>query len=330
LTSTEGLAGGRSKARRISLAVIQGAVSIGLIWAILATVDRAAMLSVVQTLSVGAFLVAVVGVLLIAVLQAIRWQWILAVLGGRIGSRRSVGAVFLGLFFNQALPSTVGGDVARMWVARDAGPRVSTAIHSVFVDRVVGLVVLALIASLWWPFLVARIGWQASTASSGVISVGGLVVTILFLSLLALPSRARSLPLLRQVTDLAAALWVTVRPGRRLLAIFALAAAGHFGILGLVIFLGHELEITLAWQDYFLVIPAILIVSVAPLSIGGWGVREGAMVVGLGLLGVPSESALGLSLVFGAVSLVAGLLGGGFWFVLRSDSPADRGSANGE
>lgn len=50
-----------------------------------------------------------------------------------------------------------------------------------------------------------------------------------------------------------------------------------------------------------------------PISIAGWGVREGAMVVGLGLVGVSSSTALSVSLLFGGVLVVVGLLGGLIW-----------------
>ena len=60
----------------------------------------------------------------------------------------------IGTFFNQTLPSSIGGDAVRLWlVARDgAGWRAAT--YSIFVDRAIGLIALAIIivASLPWSY----------------------------------------------------------------------------------------------------------------------------------------------------------------------------------
>src|SRR5207245_1602017 len=61
--------------------------------------------------------------------------------------------------------------------------------------------------------------------------------------------------------------------------------------------------------------PPVVLLTAVPISISGWGVREGAMVACLGLAGVPSEEALSVSLLLGAVSVIVGLAGGVIWLV---------------
>jgi len=63
------------------------------------------------------------------------------------------------------------------------------------------------------------------------------------------------------------------------------------------------------------------LVSMIPISFGGWGVREGAMVVFFGLVGVPAADALAMSILFGLAALVAGLPGGVLWVVQRRAQP---------
>ena len=57
--------------------------------------------------------------------------------------------------------------------------------------------------------------------------------------------------------------------------------------------------------------------DVIPISIAGWGVREGVMVVLLGLIGISSESALALSILYGIILTIVGLMGGIFWLFER-------------
>jgi len=63
------------------------------------------------------------------------------------------------------------------------------------------------------------------------------------------------------------------------------------------------------------VVPLVLLVTALPISIAGWGVREGSMVVGLGLLGVPESDAALVSVVIGLIGVGLGALGGLTWLV---------------
>ena len=65
--------------------------------------------------------------------------------------------------------------------------------------------------------------------------------------------------------------------------------------------------------DAGILIPPVVLLTAVPISISGWGVREGAMVACLGLANVPSEEALSVSLLLGAISVIIGLVGGAIW-----------------
>ena len=68
---------------------------------------------------------------------------------------------------------------------------------------------------------------------------------------------------------------------------------------------GLSLALPLRFIDYLVFIPAVTLVTLVPVSLGGWGVREGALVALFGLVGVPNHSALAFSVLFG----LAGMLG---------------------
>ena len=83
-----------------------------------------------------------------------------------------------------------------------------------------------------------------------------------------------------------------------------LGATFAAAIIGLAI----GLNLALGWD--FLIMPSVMIVALLPLLIGGWGMREGTMVVGLPTVGVESADALLISTLFGLLSTAIGLSGG--------------------
>jgi hypothetical protein len=65
--------------------------------------------------------------------------------------------------------------------------------------------------------------------------------------------------------------------------------------------------------DCVLLLPLVTLTTVLPFSIGGWGVREGAMIVALGFVGVSATTAFSLSVVYGLVILASGIPGAFVW-----------------
>lgn len=87
---------------------------------------------------------------------------------------------------------------------------------------------------------------------------------------------------------------------------------GAFAVL--VVAMAFSQTVSLA--GFLFVFPAIALVSALPISLGGWGVRESAMVVGLGVLHVFPEQAFSISLVYGLLGTVATILFGSFAYLL--------------
>jgi len=87
-----------------------------------------------------------------------------------------------------------------------------------------------------------------------------------------------------------------------------------FSVMIMSIGLGLDIE----WGGFLLMVPLVGLMMVVPISIAGWGVREGIMVVGFGYLGVASEASLALSILYGLSILVVALPGGIIWMFKRS------------
>jgi uncharacterized protein (TIRG00374 family) len=91
-----------------------------------------------------------------------------------------------------------------------------------------------------------------------------------------------------------------------------------FSVLS-VFLIGSALGISLSIIGILIVVPLSILTMALPISFAGWGVREGAMITGFSLLGVSSEIAFSISILYGFGLALTGLIGGIFW-LLESDS----------
>ena len=82
-----------------------------------------------------------------------------------------------------------------------------------------------------------------------------------------------------------------------------------------VYLLACGMSINLEFINTLLLMPLVILVTVLPISIAGWGIREGAMVVALGLVGVASVDAVSLSIILGLLGILSGLPGGMLWLL---------------
>ncbi len=251
-----------------------------------------------------------------------RWEKILGAIDRTVPRWRLVGIVVISLFFNQVLPSTVGGDGMRMWLLRRRGRPLGAAVRSVIIDRVLGLLGLLLLSLagalglLWlhpdsapvWGVLLVGLG--------GVAAIAG---APLLLRLSAwLPFQA----LRRNLETIAKELRTLWRSKALLGQLIAVSVLGHL-LLSLAIWCtGLGIGVAFPLLASLAVLPAVLLAASLPISIAGWGVREGGMVVGLGLLGVATSDAALVSVFFGLLMLAFGAAGGLAWLLQHSPKPA--------
>jgi uncharacterized membrane protein YbhN (UPF0104 family) len=99
------------------------------------------------------------------------------------------------------------------------------------------------------------------------------------------------------------------------LPVLGLSVAVHGLIVASVHVLAVGLGLDVGWFESLVLVPAVILLSTVPVSIGGWGLREGLMVLALGLAGVPADAALSVSILFGLAQITAGLPGGVLWLM---------------
>lgn len=257
-----------------------------------------------------------------------RWSWIATKLGSALPARRAVRYSFVAAFFNQALPSTVGGDAMRVWLLGRGDRHWKRAVYSVFVDRAAGVGFLAVVVAACLPWSLELISAPEGRAAVMVIGLGGVAGLVVGLTL------------------------GFVTPGPRLAAwraarvLFEIAAASRTALLdrtrgpGIAVLsvLIHILTVVAAWclaraiaispnaLNMLILIPPIMLISMIPVSIGGWGIREGTMVVAFGYAGIEASQALAVSVLLGISTLAVAAAGGIIWLAERQPARAAAGT----
>ncbi len=246
-------------------------------------------------------------------LLTMRWQKII----GQCGADLPFGQLFrfgmVALFFNQTLPSSVGGDAMRIWLAgKQTNWRI--AAYSVLIDRVVGVVSLAIMVTACLPWTLSLVRDPIGRSALLLIGLGCIAAGAFFVSLAwqRLHILQRWAPT-RHLAATATVALAILRTPRALARIFGLSFAIHLLTVVLAWCAARSVgaDLSLAYA-LFLVLPVILI-AIVPISIAGWGVREGVMVAAFGYAGLPPSDGLIVSLLFGASYLVVGGIGGLVW-----------------
>lgn len=259
----------------------------------------------------AAFMVTAGGI----ILSALRWQRVLAALDVPARMSSLVSHQFAGLFVGNFLPSTIGGDVLRVARLSAANGRGPDSFASVVLERLTGWVVLPVItltALALNPGLL-RLGLASQAALA--VSVGTLSLLGLVLAVASSDRMGRRLAEHDGLVRFFRAVHLgLVRFRRHPGLAFEVLVAGfvyQFAVV-LAAFLASEaLRLNVGWTAMMAFMPAVAIVQVLPITIGGLGVREGAFVLFLSRsgLGVSTNEAIALGLLIYAVNLVVSLVG---------------------
>src|ERR1700755_534436 len=144
--------------RRILLSAIKILVSAALLYFALRKINFYDLASRFDIATLGWIALAVAVTFLQIFIGALRWREISADCGAPLATTQAVRFNLIGTFFNQTLPSSIGGDAVRLWLVARGGAGWRAATYSIFVDRAIGLIALAIIivASLPWSYSLIR------------------------------------------------------------------------------------------------------------------------------------------------------------------------------
>ncbi|MCA1455211.1 flippase-like domain-containing protein [Bradyrhizobium sp. BRP22] len=302
--------------RRILLSTIKILISAALLYLSLRKVNLYDLAARLRVESLGWIGLAIAITFLQIFLGVLRWREISAECGAPLETRQAMRFNVIGTFFNQTLPSSIGGDAVRLWLVARAGAGWRAATYSIFVDRAIGLIALAvlIVASLPWSYRLITdphgrsalllVDFAALAAGGGFLLLGAL-----------------KWPWLKRW-------WGThhihacavIANG----VLFSRDRGPKIAVLSLLV---HVLTVVIAWcvvqsisapllfGQIFQLVPPVMLITMLPISIAGWGVREASMGLAFGYAGLAANEGVNVSLLFGAVSFIVGAFGGLVWIL---------------
>jgi len=313
--------------------VVRLVVSLGLLAIVASQVDLATAWSRVSGGSWAWFGLAVVALEASFVLAARRWLLFLRAAAIAMTKGAALRAYLVGAFTSNFLPTQFGGDVTRGWMAGAPGTRVR-AMTTVVVDRASALACLIVVA--WAVYATDHSSVPASLVGFLALATVGLVILGAVAALLAGGAR-RASRLEGRIGGAARETTATVRAcleSRVITRTFVLGLAFQALVLLAVWLLARTISLEVSFAVLAVVVPAVLILSAAPVSIGGLGVREASFVVLLGRAGVTSTDATVLSLLTAAAFALASIPGAlallDRRWLLGSPQPEDREQERGK
>ena len=316
-----------SPARRSLLLALKLSVSTVLLVLLFSRIDVGRLWATARLASVPWLLIAL-AVYAVGIVAAVwRWELLLKAQHVVMPPRRLMGSFLVAAFFNNFLPSNIGGDVIRIRdTARPAGSK-TLATTVVLVDRGLGLMALVLVAAvgasagvrihpaaaapiwpvwLWAGFLVGAVA--SAPAVLAPDGFGRLLQPLTVLHPEWVGDRIETLTgaLARFRSRPAALAWCFAG------AVFVQATMVVFYFA-----VGYALHLDVALSDLAVVVPVSFVVQLLPVSLNGFGVREATFSFYFSKIGHPIESALLLSLVAQALVMLFSLLGAAV-YVYRS------------
>ena len=297
--------------------VIKAGVSLALLGLLFSRVDMARLWAVARTASTAWLAVALALYLVMLLASAWRWDLLLKAQHINLPFRRLTSSFFIATFFNNFLPSNIGGDFVRVADTAPAAGSKTLAATVVLVDRGLGLLGLVLLAAV--GATLGRSLGDDGTLAARLLWVGFAAATLVAIPVLLMPHTfARVLRPLRRLHPE----WVDERLGRLTAALgrfrdapaalggcFVGAVFVQGALIAFYLAIAYSMNIPIGFAELAVIVPVSFVVQMLPISMNGFGVREATFGFYFTRLGLPLESALLVSFVGAALIMLFSLSG---------------------
>jgi glycosyltransferase 2 family protein len=312
-------------------------VSVGLIAYLIKSQfkDLKTILDMIKTVNIPLLLAAASIHIFGVWISAVRWQLLLKTQGIRISQGYLASSFLIGSFFNNILPTSVGGDIFRsLDIANKAKISVGKSASVLVIDRFAGVISAALYAVIALFLGFATIGTTSYVIPIAIFFAICLILGFLILnpSILRLNKIVRKIKFLSKIREKLVEVYHTFSSFKKYkLALFEAlfcSLALQFGVICNYYLAARSLGVNLSLASFIFIVPVVATIAMLPITIGGTGLRENALVFFMVTLGVQNEKAAMTSLVLFAMLLVLGIIGGIIYavrpFILRQSQPTQK------
>lgn len=300
--------------RRALSLVAKATISILLLYLSLRSVDVGTLGARLSRFESGWGVLALLLLTVQVVLFSERWRRISLTCGAQLPFVLGLQISFIAVFFNQVLPSTVGGDGMRIWLLGRKGAGWARAGYSVLIDRIVGIFVLAIIVVACLPLTFSLIHDAIARAVLLVIGFGVIAGTV---AVVLVGLRFRQWfdrwMLTRHFSAASRIAAAMCRSHRNAVIIFACSVVIHLLTAVAAWCCAKAVDAPVSFAQILLLMPPVILIATLPVSIGGWGVRESSFMFAFAHAGLAKSDGLVISILFGAATFIVGMAGGLVW-----------------
>ena len=250
-------------------------------------------------------------------ITAVRWKTLLDTQKAGLGVRTLTVSVLIGFFFNNFLPTSIGGDVFRAYDASKKGKiQIGTSASIILVERFSGV-----IAAATYAIVALFLGFTAIGNQSVIIPIViFFVITIILAFLIINPSILRMdrffdrFRILRKLKGKLSDVYKTLQSFKKykmaLVKILVFSFLLQFAVILNYYLAAKALGIELGLASFLFIVPVITIIAMLPISIGGAGLRENSLVIIMVALGAANDKATLVSLLTFMMLIIVGIIGG--------------------
>lgn len=288
------------------------AISITIMAVLFFRMDPHVISNMVEHFKAAAWGYAILFLMAQLLLLSLRWEILINVGKKHIGFVDALHINLTSQLANLVFITSVGGMLARIGLSVQQGASLfKTMIATVF-DRLMTLGALVLLSAVFLPGLAKYVQGAVFSTLTGYLSL--FIITLfvfmpLFLNLVVfrLPAMKKLRGKMRYgVRYLKIMMNNPILFGKTVLISIIAQLCFFVSVYGLISSSSNPVP----FFELMTVLPMISLVAALPISIGGWGVREGAFVYGLGLLNVPMETAFIVSVQVGLVGMLMTVIAG--------------------
>lgn len=246
------------------------------------------------------------------------WLWgrLLRAQGVPIPYAKAAAYYFVGLFFNNFLPSNIGGDIARISDASKYAEHVSPVFSATLMDRLLGVLAITLLTVVTSVAVLDRlhlyaIYWVMLAAFGVAVLVFASIFNRTALALLERPFRALGA---RGIEQSIARIMDDLHGYRNQVGTLAVAFSASLLVqvsrILVHYIVGLAIGVRIAVSYYFLFVPVLAALISLPISLNGLGVREGASVILFHMAGLTRQQSFAVPFLTYVLSVLLSLLGG--------------------
>ena len=316
--------------KRAALLTLKIGVSLALLTYLFSTTDLRALEDRVRTADLLDLLAAVLFYSAMLGLAAWRWRLLLTGLGRTAPMRQLTASYLIATFFNNFLPSNIGGDIVRVRDGSKLTGSTTSSLAGVGIDRILGFGALYVLAAI--AFLMAPAPVRGLAGARAVL----LGLALLFSALAYVFFRPGTAGRLMGFSRLASIGWArgrfetvqdAVHAYRARVGLIWAAALASLAVQALAVLyylaVARALGIPLPAAAAFLMAPLCTLLQALPVSFNGWGLREGLFALYFSQIGLPRASALAFSLVGAGLMVLLSLSGAVVWMARGGGIPTE-------